>query len=249
MNKTYLIIKSLLFNIIAVCTLFPYSLLVCAFTFFLPVRYRYFTLSRWTFFIVWLAKTLCGVKYQITGLENIPEQPAVVLCKHQSSWETYAVQVIFPYQAWALKRELLQIPGVGWALALTKPISINRDKPKEAIRKLINEGKQHLASGRWVIIFPEGTRIAPGEKGRYQKGGAMLAHAAGAPIVPMAHNAGTYWPRRGFLKTPGTVQVVIGPPIYPENHTPAELINMTETWIENTMQTLQNSVLQSDNKE
>jgi len=238
LHKLNLIIRSLLFNVLAVATLFPYSLLVCIFTFFLPVRYRYFALSRWTFFIVWLAKVLCGVKYEIKGLENIPDQASVVLCKHQSSWETYIVQVIFPYQAWALKRELLRIPGVGWALALTKPISINRDNPKEAIHKLVEEGKQHLASGRWLIIYPEGTRIAPGERGRYQKGGATVAHAAGAPIVPVAHNAGTYWPRRSFIKNPGTIQVVIGPPIYPDNHTPRELITMTEEWIETTMKTL-----------
>jgi 1-acyl-sn-glycerol-3-phosphate acyltransferase len=159
----------------------------------------------------------------------------VILAKHQSAWETIAFQQIFPPQTWVLKRELLWIPLFGWALALLRPIAIDRGAGRVAIEQVIEQGRERLQSGIWVVVFPEGTRVAPGTRRRYGIGGAALAAASGYPVVPVAHNAGSFWPRRGFRKRPGMIRVVIGPVIDSHGKTAEEIRRQAEEWIENTM--------------
>ncbi len=170
-----------------------------------------------------------------TGSSICPPGAAMILAKHQSAWETIAFQQIFPPQTWVLKRELLWIPLFGWALALMRPIAIDRGAGRVAIEQVIEQGRERLQSGIWVVVFPEGTRVAPGTRKRYAMGGAILAAETGYPVVPVAHNAGSFWLRRGFLKKPGTVRVVIGPTIDPRGKKAEEIIKQTEEWIEGRM--------------
>lgn len=186
-------------------------------------------------FILWWLRISCRLDYQIQGLDHIPSGACIVFSKHQSTWETFALQVIFPTQIWVAKRELLWIPFFGWALALMKPIALNRGSGRAAVEQLVRQGRERLTEGLWVILFPEGTRVAPGKRGRYKIGGAVLAEQTGYPIVPVAHNAGEYWPRRSFLKYPGTVQVRIGPPIDPVGKSAQEILKETSDWIESSM--------------
>jgi 1-acyl-sn-glycerol-3-phosphate acyltransferase len=194
--------------------------------------------SGWAFFTMWWLKLTCGVSFQVQGLENIPKTPSIILAKHQSAWETIALQTIFPPQIWVMKRELLLIPFLGWAFIALAAIPINRSAGRAALKQLVDHGKDRLARGLWVVIFPEGTRIAPGEKGKYHIGGAWLAAHTGTQVVPVAHNAGLFWPKNTFIKHPGTIQVVIGKPIQTASLKPDDVNTQVEAWIENTMQTL-----------
>jgi len=208
---------------------------LCLFTAPFSFAVRYGFLSKWARLNLWWLALTCGVRYQVEGYENIPEGNAIVMSKHQSTWETLALQMIFPPQVWVLKRELLKVPFFGWGLALLEPISIDRKARGKARQQLIDQGTERLKNGRWVVIFPEGTRIPPGEKGRYALGGALLAENSGYPIVPMAHNAGEFWPRRKFIKQPGVVKVRIGPPIDSKGKSASEINKEVETWIEGQM--------------
>jgi 1-acyl-sn-glycerol-3-phosphate acyltransferase len=162
----------------------------------------------------------------------------VILANHQSAWETMAFQLFFPPQVHVLKRELLWIPFFGWGLALMSPIAIDRRRGHSALRFMAKRGAQRLAQGFWVVVFPEGTRVRPGEKRAYQIGGAWLAAASGAPVVPVAHNAGALWPRYAFLKRPGTITVRIGPPIDSSGRDPATINRLAKTWIEEQQKAL-----------
>ena len=177
----------------------------------------------------------CQLNYSVERTEPLPTRAAVVLSKHQSAWETIAFQLIFPPQAWVLKRELLWIPFFGWGLAASRPVAINRSSGARALEEVVRQGKKRLSEGRWVIVFPEGTRMRPGEHGRYNPGGALLATRAGAPVVPVAHNAGEFWPKRGFLKHPGTIRVSIGPVIETQGKRAKEVSTQAELWIEESM--------------
>jgi 1-acyl-sn-glycerol-3-phosphate acyltransferase len=179
-----------------------------------------------------------GIDWRIEGREHLPTTPAVILSKHQSAWETMAFQMIFPPQVHVLKRELLWIPFFGWGLALMSPIAIDRGRGVAALRSIARRGRERLRQGFWVVVFPEGTRVAPGERREYQIGGAWLAAESGAPVVPVAHNAGLFWPRNAFLKRPGTVTVRIGPIIEAANRDPKTINNLAETWIEEQQRTL-----------
>jgi len=201
-----------------------------------PYRWRYFYITRWGVFVIWWLKITCKLDYRVEGRENIPEGTAVILAKHQSAWETIAMQQIFPPQTWVLKRELLFIPFFGWGLAMTKPVAIDRKAGKKALKQVIKQGTDRLKQGLWMIIFPEGTRTAPGQRQRYAIGGAMLAEKSGYPVVPVCHNAGEFWPKQGFLKKPGTITLVIGTPIDPAGMRANELNNRVEEWIEATYQ-------------
>ena len=201
----------------------------------LPFNFRARVARTYAAFILASLKMLCGVNHQVTGQENIPDEAAIVFSKHQSTWETYALQLLFPPQTWVLKRELMWLPFFGWGLALLKPISINRGAGRKAIKQIIAQGKQRLAKGIWIIIFPEGTRIAPGQHKRWGLGGAILAEHSEAPIVPVAHNAGEFWGRKEFIKKPGTVQVIIGPPIETKGRKAADINQDVETWMNSAM--------------
>jgi len=184
--------------------------------------------------IAWLRLT-CGLTHRAVGLEHLPRDPCVILSKHQSAWETIAYQTIFPAQAWVLKRELLWVPFFGWGLAATRPIAIDRKAGMRALDEVVKQGKERLAGGRYVVVFPEGTRMPPGVRGRYNPGGAMLAKQAGVPVVPVAHNSGSFWSRRGFLKLPGVIEVRIGPPIDVAGKRPKQINAEAEEWIESQM--------------
>lgn len=215
----------------------PYALLALA-TFPLPRMARYRIISGWSHCVIFLSKVILRIDWRVEGAEHLPRRPAVILAKHQSAWETMAFQLIFPPQVHVLKRELLWIPFFGWGLALMSPIAIDRRRGHSALRFMAKRGRQRLAQGFWVVVFPEGTRVAPGERRAYQIGGAWLAAASGAPVVPVAHNAGLLWPRYAFLKRAGTVTVRIGPAIDPAGRDPATINRLAEAWIEEQQKAL-----------
>jgi 1-acyl-sn-glycerol-3-phosphate acyltransferase len=206
-------------------------------TFPLPPMQRYRFLSQWARCMLWWLRFSCGLSFTVKGRENIPDSPSIILCKHQSAWETLALQLIFPPQVWVLKRSLLLIPFFGWALALTSPIAINRAAGREALKQLVILGKQRLAKQFWVVIFPEGTRTSPGERGKYHIGGAWLASHTKTQVVPVAHNAGEFWRKNSFLKYPGVIQVSIGKPIQSDGIKADMLNQQVENWIEAEMKT------------
>lgn len=194
-----------------------------ALCFWLPYRVQFAIARNWARVLLKLLDRLCGLGFRIEGLENLPEGSHIVMCNHTSAWETIAPFLIFPPQVWVLKRELLWIPFVGWGLKLLRPIAINRVEGHRAVNQVIEQGRERLSRGLWVVIFPEGTRVTAGETRRYGLSGALLATETGRLVVPMAHDAGRFWPRRGFLKKPGTIHVVIGQPIVSADKKPREL--------------------------
>lgn len=212
--------------------------LVAMLTIPLSYRQRYWWITRWTHFNLWVLERVCRIEVDVQGIEHIPPGGGIVLCKHQSTWETLALQRWFSPQTWVLKRELLRLPLFGWAISLLQPIAIDRGGAAKALRQLVQQGSERLSEGRWVVIFPEGTRMQPGQAGRYHLGGALLAERTGATVVPVAHNAGRFWGRGRFLKYPGVIQVRIGPPIHSDNRKAAEIMRLAEEWIEGQMRSI-----------
>lgn len=209
--------------------------LLAIFIYPLAPHTRYRIIRLWTRIMLFFSQSVCGIRYRILGAENIPHTPCIVLSKHQSAWETLAFQVIFPPQVWVLKKELLKVPFLGWGLAVLSPIAIDRGAGKDALRQIAEQGRDRLARGFWVVIFPEGTRIKPGAKGRYHIGGAALACETGTVVLPVAHNAGALWGRNAFIKYPGEVTVSVGAPINPAGLKAHELNRRVEAWIEDEM--------------
>ncbi len=199
--------------------------------FALPPLTRARVIGLWARFNIWTLGWLCGVRYRVSGVENIPSGPAIIISNHQSAWETLAFQLIFPAQSYLLKRELLWIPFFGWGLALNRPIAINRSKRVRALDTLVKEGVIRLEEGRWLVIFPEGTRREPGKMAKFQVGGAMIAAKSGYPVVPVAHNSGLFWPKRSLLKYPGTIDVVIGPVIESHGRRARQINREVEEWV------------------
>lgn len=195
-------------------------------------------ISGWARSMIWWLRITCNIRHEVTGLENITDTPSIILSKHQSAWETLAFQAIFPTQVYVLKRELLWIPIFGWGLAMSSPIAIDRSAGREALKKLVSNGSARLKKGLWVVIFPEGTRKAPGEKGKYQIGGAWLATHTKTQVVPVAHNAGRYWAKNSFIKKPGVIHIHIGKPIQSAELKADVLNQQVEQWIETEMATL-----------
>ena len=232
-----ILLRSLVFAAALLLITPPYALFALA-TFPLPAQIRFRLISGWSRAVIALAQVVLGIRYRVEGLEHLPSQPAIILAKHQSAWETLAFQVIFPPQVLVLKRELLWIPFFGWGLALMSPISIDRRKGTSALKRMLAQGRERLSQGFWIAIFPEGTRVAPGTRGEYRVGGAWLAVKTGALVVPVAHNAGLFWRRNAFIKRPGTVTVLIGEPISPDGLTPEALNAQVEEWIESRMPAL-----------
>lgn len=230
-------IRSLLFLLVQL-TWTPIYATFALFTFPFSPLTRYRIISGLAYSMMWLLRVICGIRMEVRGKENIPQEPCIVLCKHQSAWETFALQTVFPPQVWVLKRELLFLPFFGWGLALTSPIAINRSKGSEAMKQLLGQGKQRLASGFCVVVFPEGTRMPYGVRGKYKVGGALLGKSSGAPVVPVAHNAGRHWGRNAFLKHPGTITMSIGKPIDPKGLKAEEINQLVEEWIEGEMEHL-----------
>lgn len=204
-------------------------------------RWGYHAGKLWRLGIQFGVENMLGIRPKVIGLENMPKEPCVILSKHQSAWETMTIQDYVPkgaYCVFVLKKELLRIPLMGWGLAAMKMISIDRAAGKNALDQVVAQGRERLQQGYYVIIFPEGTRVAPGQKKRYKPGGAYLATHVGCKVVPIAHNAGELWPRQAFLKKPGTVTISIGPAFDATGMTEAEVNQRTEDWIEGEMQRL-----------
>ena len=201
----------------------------------LNYRTRYLIITQWSRFIIWWLKITCGVHWVVNGLEHIPSEPTVVLVKHQSAWETLALQTLFIPQVWVLKRKLLRIPFFGWGLAALRPIAIDREQRHSAMEQMLTQGSARLAAGCWVVIFPEGTRVPVGQRRRYKPGGARLATKTGKPVLPIAHDSGKCWPRNSFLKYPGTIHIVIGQLIATTDRDPNDINAEAEAWIESTV--------------
>ena len=214
--------------------------------YFCEPKFRSKVIGLWAHFVIWLLKVACGLRHEVDGLENLPSAPCVIFSKHQSAWETIAYQTIFPPQAWVLKRSLLYIPFFGWGLAATHPIKIDRGEVRKALEDVIKQGTGVLEEGRWVVVFPEGTRIEPGKHGKFLASASLLAIRAGVPLVPVAHNAGDYWRRREFRKHPGIIRVRIGEPIYPENLKPRQMNKIAENWIRKTMPEISSAFASED---
>lgn len=225
------LIRSLLFSaVMTLSTVFVAILIVLLAP--LPFRVLSRIGSLYAGFIVSALKVICGIDYQVRGLENIPQGAGIIFCNHQSAWETYALQIFFPPQVWVLKRELMWLPFFGWGMAALKPIAIDRSSGSKAVKQIIQQGKQRLADGLWVTIFPEGTRVAPGKVKKWGIGGAVLAEHSGYPVVPVVHNAGEFWGRRKLIKKPGTIQVIIGPLIETRGLKAGEINAQAQAWME-----------------
>jgi 1-acyl-sn-glycerol-3-phosphate acyltransferase len=232
-----LLLRSLLFTtwLFVGTLLYAVVVVVCG---WLPHHQLYAIARSWARSQLWVLHKVCGLTYSVEGVENILPGAHVAMWKHSSAWETIAQAAIFPPQAWVLKRELMWIPLVGWAVHYLKPIAINRKAGASAVSQVIEQGTQRLREGLWILIFPEGTRVAAGESRKYGASGALLASRAGCKIVPVAHNAGEFWPRRGWVKKPGIVRVVIGPVIDTAGRDPRELNEDVRMWIEGKMAAL-----------
>ncbi len=226
------LIRSLLFAPLSILITAPAALLV---TVAYPMRLRFAIIAVWYRLFMFLCRSVLGLHYQVIGRDNIPSAPSVILSKHQSAWETVALQAIFPPLVFVLKKSLMMIPFLGWAFIAVKMISIDRQAGKDALRQVIDQGCERLKAGYWVVIFPEGTRIAPGQTRRFKAGGAHLAVSAGVLAVPVAHNAGEFWARNAFVKKPGMITVSIGPPIDPAGKSADEITTLAERWVEAEM--------------
>jgi 1-acyl-sn-glycerol-3-phosphate acyltransferase len=225
-SALFLLLQSLLTIVFAIFALFtfPFSSLM-----------RYRVITGWNRSVVWLARWICGIRYRVVGMENLPAAPAIIMAKHQSAWETIALPILLPPMAIVLKRELLRIPFFGWGMAMLSPIAIDRGDGRAALKQIAEQGKQRLADGLGVLIFPEGTRVAAGTVGKYGIGGAWLATHASALVVPVAHNAGELWPKNALLKHAGLITVSIGPAIDPAGMKPDALNQRVQAWIEAEM--------------
>ncbi len=228
-------LRSFLFFLSLLILTPPFSV-IAVLTFPFPPLARYRVISYWSRIALWLLRVLCDLRYEVQGCEHIPATSTIILSKHQSAWETLAFQSIFPPQTWVMKRSLLYVPFFGWGLAMLRPVAIDRSAGREALKQVTDQGRDRLQHGLWIVIFPEGTRVAPGETKRYGIGGAWLATHTGTPVLPVAHNAGEYWPRNGFLKYPGTITVSIGAPIDPAGMKSAVLNEKVQAWIEAEME-------------
>ena len=229
-GKNMLLIRNLTYWFIlstSLILLFPFMLLA------LPVQGGAHKMAQiWVRILNWSLKHIIGLKYRLIGAENIPDRPSIICAKHQSGWETLALQEIFPPQVYVAKRELFKIPFFGWGLKLVKTIGIDRSNSREANKQLMEQGMARKNEGYWITIFPEGTRLPPGEKGRYKLGGARMAKMFEMDIVPVSLNSGEFWPKNAFLKHPGTITVIINPVIPHNSGTEAELMAECEKRIE-----------------
>ncbi|MGE0799801.1 MAG: lysophospholipid acyltransferase family protein [Lautropia sp.] len=235
MTTVVLWLRSLLFMVVQVVTVIPWAF-VCLACAPLPQPTRYRITVMWPRAMIHAARWLCGIRWQLLGTENLPAGPAILLSKHQSTWETFYLVSVMPRQlTFVFKRELLYLPFFGWGIGLLDMIHIDRSQGRDAFESVVTQGVRQLAEGRWVIMFPEGTRIPPGRVGRYKSGGARLAIRTGTPVVPIAVNSGRLWPKGKFIKTPGLITVSIGAPIDPAGLAPEDLTARVEGWIESEM--------------
>ena len=233
MYKLWLSFRSALFwppFILVICVTAPLlNLLIAA-----PLRLRIGLIKFWINISLGLLKYICGLSYKIEGLENIPDHGFIVMSKHSSTWETIALQKFFDPMVWVVKQELTRIPIFGWGLIAMNAIALDRGTGRRAIKKLIDESRQRMDEGRILMLFPEGTRVPPGVRKPFKIGGAIVSEKTGYAVLPVAHNAGEFWPRHSWIKWPGTIQIVIGKPILPEGRNAEQIIGEVEKWITET---------------
>lgn len=226
-------VRATLFYVFYVVFTLSFGLVATVFMRHFPLNTRYGYIVYWNKIILKTCKLLCGIDYKIIGMENIPkERPFVVLSNHQSQWETFLLLTLFQPICIVLKQELLKIPGFGWGLSLLKPIAIDRENPKQALRQIREDGKSRLQEGLPVLIFPEGTRVPYGETAKYARSGASLAVDNNVPVIFVAHNAGYFWPSGGFKKFPGTVTISISEAIDTSDKNAKQLTAEAQEWIE-----------------
>lgn len=233
------LLGSLFFTVFLFLWTFLYSIFFVIACAMLPFPRRFALVRVWSRVLLTVLRWTCRLDYRVEGLENLPPGNHIALWKHSSSWETIAMALVFPRQVWVLKRELTWIPAVGWGIRQVHAIAIDRKSGHSAVSQVITQGKDRLAEGDWIIIFPEGTRMPPGQTRRYGVSGALLSAETGRLLVPVAHDAGHFWPRRGWRKRPGTIRVVIGPPVSAAGRNPREVNQQVQTWIEGTVARLE----------
>lgn len=232
-------IRSAVFYLGYFLAILVFGLLCLPITPLLPLAGRYRLLNLYNHFIVGWFAWICGVRYTVRGRDNVPAAgPVVILANHQCEWETLFLQILKPPVCTVLKQELLNLPLFGWALRLLHPIALDRSRPARAMKQVLSQGPQRLREGLSVLIFPEGTRVEPGHRRRYNKSGAVIACRAGVPVLPVAHNAGERWPGHHWVKNPGPLNVVVGPPIATEGRTPEAVLVEVEAWIEEQLATI-----------
>jgi 1-acyl-sn-glycerol-3-phosphate acyltransferase len=202
--------------------------------FFMPAKFNVAILKIWIDYSLALLRYFCGLKYQLEGIENIPEKGFILMSKHSSSWETISLQKFFDPLVWVVKRELTRVPFFGWSLITLNAIALDRGTGRKAIKQLIRESKQRMDQGRILMLFPEGTRVLPMQHKPFKIGGAIVSHKTGYAVLPIAHNAGEFWPRHSWIKWPGTIRLVIGKPIEPDGKKPDQIIKEVEEWITTT---------------
>lgn len=225
-------LRSLLFLLFQSLMTPVYAALMLA-TFWMPRIARYNVAKSWCRANLIGARWICGIRWRVEGLDNIPSTPHIVMSKHSSTWETLALNLFFPPLAFVAKKELLSIPFFGWGFALASPITIDRSAGKDAMAQMAEQGRERFVQGFWIVVYPEGTRIPFGTRARYKTGGARLAQALAVPMLPVAHNAGYLWPRGILGKRPGMITLSIGAPIAPIGDDIAALTSRIELWIEN----------------
>ncbi|MDB5730490.1 MAG: putative phospholipid/glycerol acyltransferase [Variovorax sp.] len=236
------LIRSVLHLLWMLVTVVPWgSALVIASLFIRSVP-LYWMAAGWLKVATWGARVILGIRPRVTGMEHLPtgeRDGAVLLCKHQSTYETFLMPAIMPHPlAYVFKKELLYVPFFGWSMARLDMIHIDRSQRTQAFNKVVAQGRRLLDQGVWVIMFPEGTRIPRGQKGTYKSGGTRLACETGAPVIPIAVTSARVWPRKAFVKRPGVVDVSIGPAIPSVGRKPDELMREVEAWIEAEMRRL-----------
>lgn len=238
MSRSVLFLRSSLFLLLIVIATVVWAIACFGFL-LLPYRQRYYLITRWNVFVSLAARAVCGIRWEIKGLDNLPDAPVILLSKHQSAWETIFFCWLMPRPLiFVLKKELLYVPFFGWGLAMMRMIAIDRSKGRDAMAQVIQTGRRRLDDGQWVIMFPEGTRTPVGQQGKYKAGGAILAIGTKTPVVPIAMNSGDCWPRNAFIKKPGLITVSIGKAISPEGLSAAALMSQVENWIESEMRVI-----------
>jgi 1-acyl-sn-glycerol-3-phosphate acyltransferase len=231
-------LRSGLYLLVLTVTVIPWALVVLT-AYVTPLATRYRLCTMWTRFAIVAARRICGIRWKVEGWDNLPDAPAILLPKHQSTWETFWLPSFLPHPlTFVYKRELHLVPFFGWAMASLHMINIDRSRGQDAFEQVVKQGTEHLRDGWWIVIFPEGTRTPPGSTRRYKTGGARLAVRTGTPVVPIAVNSGEVWPRRAFLKVPGEITISIGPAVSPEGRTAEQVSSLVESWIETEMRRL-----------
>jgi 1-acyl-sn-glycerol-3-phosphate acyltransferase len=236
-NRVLVALRSSVFFVFMVVSTIVWAIPVLLSIVF-PLRVRFRIMRVWPRMNLWMLRVICGVRYRIEGLENLPDEPSVVFAKHSSTWETLALMFFFPPAVYVAKKELLYIPFFGWAMAVLNFLTIDRSAGRRAIKYMVDHAKERFSRGLWIIIFPEGTRKPIGAPLDYKIGGAVIAAKTGAPVVPVAHDAGVFWPRKSFLKWPGEITVWIGPPISSKDKSAEAIRNEARDVIEAKMQEL-----------